>query len=148
MIRPGLLTGLFLVAVMVAAGSEVMPGANPPPGSVASDRSITQTVIQYPQPPRSFDPLSATDTELANYGIPPRPDPKKAPTVFRHWKKIVAVPRVTNGQLQPTQVYNGPIRQASRTGILKNGTVSITSLNWSGYAVAAPSGTFTPNGSF
>jgi len=30
-------------------------------------------------PPKSFQPLRATDEELEKYGLPHRPDPKKSP---------------------------------------------------------------------
>ncbi len=142
-----MLAGLVLVVALFASNSLIIAGS-PPPEGVAPDQSIAQTVIQYPQLPPHFEPLGASDAELANYGIPPRPDPRKAPAAFRHWKKLVAVPRPANGTLRPTKMYHGPIRQAARVGILKNGTVALTSLNWSGYAVGAAAGTFTYDNSF
>ncbi len=142
------IAGLVLLALLFTADSVVSAGINAPPSSVAPDQSIAQAVVQYPPPPRGFEPLSASEAELANYGIPPRPDPRSAPVAFRHWKKMVRVPRSTNANLQETRIYNEPIRQATRAGRLRNGSVSLTSLNWSGYAVAAASGTFTLNNSF
>lgn len=43
-------------------------------------------------PPAGFDPLTASQDELAKYGIVPRPDRKSDPVSFRHWLRIFAPP--------------------------------------------------------
>lgn len=136
------------MVALAVGNSLVTAGEIPPPESVAPDQSIAQSVIQYPPLPPNFDPLSASGTELAKYGVPPRPDVRKAPTAFRRWKKLLTVPRVTNSKLRQTRMYNGAIQQSSKVGTLKNGGVSLSSLNWSGYAVGTAAGTFTFNDSF
>lgn len=141
------LAGLVLLIALIVPISSAMAGGSPPPKSVARDQRIARAVVQYPKPPRDSDPLSASEAELANYGVPPRPDVQKAPMAFHYWKKLVSVPRVTNGSVGQTKIYNGPIQQPSVVGTLKNGSVSLTSANWSGYAVDAASGTFTFNNS-
>jgi Peptidase A4 family len=130
-------------------------GLKLPPEMISTDQSIAHATIQYPKPPSNFDPLSASAADLATNGLPPRPDPQRAPEAFRHWKKLVSVPRVTNGKAVQTNVYHGLLRQASKGTVLSEDivlnetttTVSIASPNWSGYAINAAPGTFTFNGS-
>ena len=138
----------FVLLLSLIISNTVLAGGAPPPKSVAHDQSIARAVIQYPKPPRDFAPISASEADLANYGVPPRPDPRKAPTAFHHWKKLVSVPRVSNGSVGQTKIYNSPIQQPTIVGTLKNGSVSLMSENWSGYAVAVAPSTFTFNNSF
>ena len=123
------------------------------PEMMSTDQGIAQATIQYPKPPPNFNPLSASSAELATNGLPPKPDPQRAPEAFRHWKKLVSVPRVTNGKALQTKMYHSLLKQASEgtlgeeTVLNDSTTVTIASPNWSGYAINAASGTFTPNGS-
>jgi hypothetical protein len=72
-------------------------------------------VFTYPQPPPGFDPLSASGAELAKYGFPPRPDPRRAPALYERWRRMVSMPRPANPTLRSTNIYNGPARQAPAT---------------------------------
>jgi hypothetical protein len=82
-----------------------------PETAVPIDSSITRTgttsVFAYPQPPRGFRPLSASDAELAKYGFPPRPDPQKTPALYEQWRRMVSVPRAGRPIMRSTKIYNG-----------------------------------------
>jgi Peptidase A4 family len=41
----------------------------------------------FPPPPKGFDALAATKTELARHGIPQRPDPRKQPGAAALWEQ-------------------------------------------------------------
>jgi Peptidase A4 family len=140
--------GLSVAIALCGVCSVAMANGTPPAGSVASDQSVVQGIITYPQPQAGLDRLSASDVELEQNGYPPRPDIVSAPKAYAHWKKLVSVPRSGNPILQATTVYAGPAQHAAagRTG--SGGIVSATTSNWSGYAVTAPSGTFAQNNSF
>ncbi|HJU11700.1 MAG TPA: hypothetical protein VJ728_12525 [Candidatus Binataceae bacterium] len=69
-------------------------------------------VITYPEPPAGFDPYTASNAELAHYGLPPRPDPHKSPELYRQWQKMISVPRVANPKTQRTQIYNGAAQRS------------------------------------
>jgi hypothetical protein len=146
-IRRLMVVSLSFALAFVGGSPAVMAGGVPPAASIATDQAIAQAVIAYPAPPADFHPLSASDAELADYGFPPRPDARTAPTAYAHWTKLVSVPRVANPQLQQTKIYNGPIRHLLTGQSLRNQTVGATATNWSGYAVLVPSGTFTINNS-
>lgn len=147
-IRRLLLVSLSCAVTFGFGPYPVMASDSPPAGSVAADQSIAQAVMGYPSPPPKFQPFSASDTELENYGFPPRPNAARVPTAYAGWKRLVSVPRVGNPKLQQTTIYNGAIQNFSIRQTLRNGTVAINSSNWSGYADVAPSGTFTANDSY
>jgi hypothetical protein len=138
----------FGVAIALCLPSSLaLANATPPPESIATDQTNVQGMVSSPPPPADFNPLSASDAEIEQYGFPPRPDAQSAPDEYGHWKKLVSVPRVANPKLQQTTIYNGPAQHVSSGETLHNGAVSAFSQNWSGYAVAGKNGTFTKNNS-
>lgn len=47
--------------------------------SSATIPTNVEWIRTYPDPPAGFNPLSASDEELASYGFPPRPDKVEDP---------------------------------------------------------------------
>src|SRR5260221_2293031 len=41
-------------------------------------------------PDQSFDPLAASDEDLARHFLPPRPDSQQAPTAYANWERAMA----------------------------------------------------------
>jgi hypothetical protein len=41
----------------------------------------------FPPPPKGFDALAASKTDLAHHGIPPRPDPRAQPALAALWEQ-------------------------------------------------------------
>jgi len=124
-----------------------MANGRPFPGTTSSNQTVAESVVTYPLPPLDLEPLSASDEELEQYGFPPRPDPVSAPAAYAHWQKLVSVPRTASPHLTQTTIYNGP---ALALHVLvgqnpRNGSVSVSSYNWSGYAVVGKKGTFARN---
>jgi hypothetical protein len=109
---------IIVLGTAVAVGSGAAPAMGQParaPASVATNQSnqpAVQGVITYPEPPPGFDPLTASDKDLTRYGFPPRPDARKAPESYRHWRSLVLVPRIANPTLQRTTIYNGSALRA------------------------------------
>jgi hypothetical protein len=56
--------------------------------SSATISTNLEGVHAYPTPPAGFDPLAASDEELAAYGIPLRPDKTQDPDGYRHWTRV------------------------------------------------------------
>lgn len=106
-----------------------------PPGSVCKN-CVAPLAIQAPIPPKGFNPVTATDDQLASYGFPPRPDRISAPGSYEAWHTLVTLPvkRVITG-FQATTIKNGPADILSigpqLPGTAATGT---SSSNWSGYA--------------
>jgi len=123
----------------VFAGSALGNGTrvthNPPPESVC--RHCTPPLaIQAPAPPPGFNPVTASDEEIAFYGFPPRPDINTAPDAYNFWRKVVSLPvKRVQTTFQQTTIDNGPIQILSEgrkvPGTAATGT---SSSNWSGYA--------------
>jgi hypothetical protein len=82
--------------------------------------------------PPDFDPITASDNDLAANGFPPRPDERLAPTAFARWKRAVG-PRGERivPELRPSAIRHLPhLPRGTRDG-------AVLSANWSGYALTA-----------
>jgi hypothetical protein len=56
----------------------------------------------YAEPPKGFNPLTATDVELATYGFPPRPDKRAEPDHYALWERVMQAAKIRwNGELKP-----------------------------------------------
>jgi hypothetical protein len=100
--------------------------------------------VSAPVPPAHFDPVAASDDQLAFFGFPPRPDAGKDPQGYAFWHKMVTLPvKRIQAQMQLTRIKHGPARnvsvqeQPSTPGIL-----GATSGNWGGYAIDDPKNPF------
>jgi hypothetical protein len=99
--------------------------------------SFAQAQIFAPAPPAGFDPLGATKEERAFYGYPPAPD-KSHTAEYAAWAKMV---RADKSRITDLTVHATNLRHNLGRGVqTSNGTAP--SGGWSGYAVAAPSGTY------
>lgn len=102
--------------------------------------------------PAGFNPVGASDADLAAYGFPKRPaltDP-----YYATWAKVVsnAKNRIANPVARTTTRVHGPVRQAVSGPVHAAGGVGADngfSYNWSGPEVTYPntSGYFARNGS-
>lgn len=134
----GLILGLtFCLSPITIA--EVVP---------AETQSPVSGAIVYPAPPTGFDPLTASSSELEQYGIPPRPDTADG-VHFSRWKKLVTSPqtRLSNLTVKATNVIHGNLKNGKIQGIVGN-TTATSSDNWSAYAVTDAKGSFTANNSY
>lgn len=56
-------------------------------------KRIYRWVHTYPLPPKGFDPTTASDRALAEFGLPARPDRRlKEGAAYRFWKRMVCPP--------------------------------------------------------
>ncbi len=135
------LIALTLAALSWPAYAQVIPADS-------TGQTPNSNAIFHAAPPVDFDPLTALPTELAQYGIPPRPDAADA-IPFARWKKMVLTPqtRLTNLTVTATNVFHGPAKNAKMQGTVGN-TTATTTVNWSAFAVTDTNGTFTPNDSY
>jgi hypothetical protein len=93
--------------------------------------------VAAPNPPANFNPLTASDDEIAFFGFPPRPDANKAPDAYAFWKKLVTSPaRRIQPILRATRIKHGPAKNVSiAEPNLPPKPTGATSTNWSGYVV-------------
>jgi hypothetical protein len=58
-------------------------------------------VNTYPDPPQGFNPLNASDEELASYGFPSRPDKQADPDHYRMWERAMMAAKIRwHGELK------------------------------------------------
>lgn len=93
------------------------------------------------QPPSSFDPLTASPTELQSWGYPPRPSASEGPEAMSQWTEAVSpsLKRVIPQLKKIVGVYHRPV-----TGLkiiaMNDKSANATSYNWSGYALTPAAG--------
>src|SRR5439155_18242226 len=72
--------------------------ARPGPGGGAMsflqemEENLKTRLHLAPQPPASFDPLSATADELEEFGLPRRPDPHRYEAAYGVWQRMMSQP--------------------------------------------------------
>jgi Peptidase A4 family len=94
-------------------------------------------------PPAGFDPIAASDEELAYHGFPPRPNPSAQPKAYATWFKAMKASKVRLvPKLEQTAMFHGPAKPgkpANPTAVeyhpllaTQPGNTAYSS-NWSGY---------------
>jgi hypothetical protein len=103
-------------------------------------------VSVFGRPPPVFNPLTASNVELDEYGFPPRPDRNLGEEARKRWEQRVMSQTRIVPELAQTNVFHGPVKgiKPVKTG---SGTIDATSSNWSGYAITDPTNPFVKPGS-
>ncbi|MGA9528162.1 MAG: hypothetical protein WBS24_08610 [Terriglobales bacterium] len=58
-------------------------------------------IRSYAEPPKGFNPVTATDEDLATYGFPARPDKEAHPAQYVQWERAMRLARIhRNGELK------------------------------------------------
>ncbi len=93
-------------------------------------------------PPAGFDPINASDEELAYHGFPPRPNQTTEAKQYASWVRAMKASKTrVVPSLEQTSVFHGPVKPGKGTNLaavektVAAGGVSNTSYsyNWSGY---------------
>ena len=96
-------------------------------------------------PPVGFDPIAASDEELAYHGFPPRPNQNTEPKAYATWTRAMkASKKRIVPTLEQTAVFHGPSQQAKSSAVNSAALANNVSLaqqpsnvsysyNWSGY---------------
>lgn len=100
-------------------------------------------VTTSPAPPAGFNPLTASEATLLQFGLPPRPDPSSS--AYAGWAKAVSAPqtRVEHPILEMTDIQAGPCKGfkpslPTEEGATPSAFQTGTSNNWSGFVVYDP----------
>ena len=131
------LTAVFVLAAPLASLAQ---NAKPlQPNEVKTNLPGVTTILA---PPADFDPVNASDADLAYHGFPPRPNQNTEPKAYATWVKAMKASKTrVVPQLEMTSIYHGPRRDAkpaNPTAVesLANGAGlknTSYSYNWSGY---------------
>jgi hypothetical protein len=138
-----LVTPLLLLAVAVCFTSPAALAQTSAYGHWVNDpMNLATPGFVYDLPPAGFNPLTASDAELEQWGFPPRPSPSNA-AVYARWKRLASVARVSP-QLTFTNIAVGPARNV-KLGSVINNTTNATSDVWSGAVLSGADHTFSVN---
>jgi hypothetical protein len=117
------------LALLIAAAPLVGTAQQKQPNEVPTNLAGATTIAA---PPQGFDPLTASDTDLAYYGFPPRPDQNIDAKGFASWSKAMAASKTRIvPTLQQTNLFHGPAKLKQGAATQEANTVD--SYNWSGY---------------
>jgi hypothetical protein len=126
--------GLYTLATsahaQVVASSHVLPTNMP-------------GVYAVTQPPADFNPLTASDAELAEWGYPPRPTANQGPKALAFWTSVVTAPvqRVIPQLKARPGVYHRPLTGLAIRSVSPDGkSTAATSSNWSGVGLIPATG--------
>src|SRR5215469_5044499 len=134
------LTAVVLFAAPLAGIAQKTPKLQPNEHALNLPGATT---IEAPQ--AGFDPITASDEELAYHGFPPRPNQNTEPKAYATWAKAMKASKVRIvPKLEQTQVFHGPVqhtKQANPTAVEYSAASAPTgkasnvsySYNWSGY---------------
>lgn len=116
----------FLPILFVILGIALAPHAF----AQSAPANLIDQPFFYPAPPDGFDPVGASDADLAKYGFPPRPAPGTAS--YSRWAAVMANAkhRIENPVVQPTGIFHSPPRRAPQPPNAVANTESF--YNWSG----------------
>ncbi len=95
-------------------------------------------------PPTGFDPIVASDEDLAYHGFPPRPNQVEQPKAYATWVKAMSHSKNRIApSLQQTAIFHGPAKvqkdppiaaaAESNAGRMPQPSNTLYSSNWSGY---------------
>src|SRR6478609_11825936 len=124
----------LLALATLIVGSLVVNGQN-----YSSSVSLpnVSTITTYNGVPEGFDPVSAADSQLEDYGFPRRPDPGDA-KAYANWVQAVSTTRIMPQlSVNPNVVHRANQRVGAATAASNSNTVKTDSLNWSGYSLTA-----------
>jgi Peptidase A4 family len=129
---------LFALAVLMAGGVAVSGQSYSSTVSLPKVGEITT----YNGAPEGFDPVSAADSQLEDYGYPRRPDPGDT-KAYADWVKAVSTTRITPElSINPNVVHRPNQRVGAATAASNSNTVKTQSSNWSGYSLTAAGAPF------
>jgi hypothetical protein len=130
----------MILAVVAAALFSVLPHASAQQSDYAGIPTNLPGVTTAPAPPSGFNPLIASDSELAAYGFPPRPDKNALPNGYAAWKNALqAAKKRIFPELELTNRFNGPNAAAGKIGN------TVYSYNWSGAVDTTTATSYGPN---
>jgi len=88
-------------------------------------------------PPKGFNPMTASGRELAQYGLPQRPDQAADPKGFAVWQRGMLALKTRASDVRATKYFSREFmpakNQPART--IEAGPSTINSTNWSGVAI-------------
>jgi hypothetical protein len=153
--KSGNMAVLALVATLLLGVSTLAMGESDAARAIRASAATVPTnipgIYTYAEPPKGFNPVAATDEELATYGFPPRPDKQANPDQYTRWERHMRAAKIRwNGELRAVP-GGGQLRPAGSSALPEavqaetSGPKRILTNNASGVVVTSGQKTFTKN---
>jgi hypothetical protein len=140
---------LVSLATLAAAESDAARAIR---ASAATVPTNIPGIRTYADPPKGFDPVMASDEELATYGFPPRPDKQAHPDQYARWERVMKAAKIHwNGELKALPHGEHGMMPAGSSPVAEtlqpetSGPKRISTNNASGVIVSSGQKTFTKN---
>jgi len=110
--------------------------------SAASVPTNIPGVHTYAEPPKGFNPVNATDSELAIYGFPARPDKQADPDRYAGWERAMKAAKMRwNGELKVLssggqELISSGSSQLAETARAETGPSELSTTNASGVVLS------------
>ena len=131
-------TGISHQAIMANQKGDQAPiGETPlkPEDRYELTKQYIKNLKPNPLPPKGFEPLKASNSELVKYGYPARPDEGKHPKHLEKWSSFLARPIQV---IAPEFAIIRSGRQPANSTTQGDASANATSSNWSGAVVVSP----------
>jgi hypothetical protein len=129
--RDSVVSSLILLAAVLAHAPACAQNLPAGQGKIATNIA---GVSAFDVPPATFNPLTATAVELAQYGFPPRPTRLLGADALARWQRRVRDQTRIVPELVQTNTFHGPVRTIKQTRT-RPSVIEGTSENWSGIAI-------------
>jgi len=131
-------TALAVVSVMsltTLAAAQISVERHAAFASAPKVATSVRGVYTFMAPPKGFNPLTATNRELWQYGLPDPPDKSVDATGYAAWARAMQALRIHVSDFRATKITHGPMKPAGAVReAISNGAQQTTSSNWSGVA--------------
>lgn len=146
----GILGSLLLTfSTLAAAESDAVRAIR---ASAATVPTNVPGIRAYAEPRKDFDPVMATDVELATYGFPPRPDQQANPDLYAHWERAMKAAKIRwSGDLKPlpyersVMLSSDSSASSEEVQTTTTGPKRVSTTNASGVIVSSGQKTFNGN---
>jgi len=145
----GFLSRKFAMLFLAVLALTLTAGAQSDALRAIYERSATiptniEGIYAYPTPPEGFDPITASDQELAAYGLPLRPDKTTDLADYRQWTRLARLMSNPDarwyGELKPRKVHGNvaAVKPAASEEAAATFGVTVQGPNWSGVVNTVP----------
>jgi len=130
------IVAIMAVSLTTLATAQSLEDARAIYASAAKEATNVDGVRIFAGPPKGFDPLAATNQELASYGLPQRPDKAAEPKAYQMWERAMLAAKhraPAKLNVKSFSSTNLKVVKSESAGVSAAPSLA-TSLNWSGIA--------------
>ena len=144
-----------LVAVSVSLLAQETGAANQAALAYANVATNLNSIRTFAEAPKTFNPVTASDEDLAVYGFPARPDPQAEPDHYAMWQRAMQAAKIRwNGNLTALPVQKSASDSMLAGTAMTPSNVSeslpatLTTLNWAGVVLTKNLKSWSKSSSF